>query len=59
MHADVDKIGELGEKLLQFLDREHADVLTAIRDSRDITEETEAKLKSALESFTESHGLKK
>jgi F-type H+-transporting ATPase subunit alpha len=59
VHADVEKIGELGEKLLQFLDREHAGVLTAIRDSRDITDETEAKLKSALESFTESHGLKK
>ena len=40
--------------MLSFLRHDHADVLTAIRDSKDLGDEPKAKLKAALDTFTKS-----
>jgi F-type H+-transporting ATPase subunit alpha len=56
--APVEQISVIEEKLLQFLDREYKEIFSSIREARDITEETEGKLKAALESFVETHSLK-
>jgi F-type H+-transporting ATPase subunit alpha len=39
------------EAMLSFLRHEHADILTAIRDSRDFGDDVKAKLKAALDAF--------
>lgn len=49
------KIGEFEKKLLAYLDAEHAGVLKEIRQSRDLSDATEKKLKKALDSFMATH----
>jgi F-type H+-transporting ATPase subunit alpha len=39
------------EQMLSYLRHEHADVLAAIRDSKDLGDEPKSKLKAALDSF--------
>ncbi|WP_019517420.1 F0F1 ATP synthase subunit alpha [Sphingomonas sp. Mn802worker] len=40
--------------MLSFMREQHADVLTAIRDSRELSKDSEGKLKSALDSFAKT-----
>ena len=40
--------------MLSFMREQHADVLSAIRDSRELSKDSEAKLKSALDSFAKT-----
>lgn len=53
--VSVDRVPEFEEKLLTFLEADAKDVLKAIRESRDLAPETEEKLKTALQKFTETH----
>jgi F-type H+-transporting ATPase subunit alpha len=47
----AEKMGEVEEKFLSFLDREAQHVLEAIKKEKELTEKTEADLKSAIQSF--------
>ena len=52
----IDKIGTADvtryeAAMLSYLRSDHADILGTIRDSRDFSDDTKAKLKSALDSF--------
>jgi F-type H+-transporting ATPase subunit alpha len=38
--------------LLELVDLKHQDILSQIRDSKDLSDDTASKLKSVLESFT-------
>lgn len=51
----VSDVLALEEKLLAYVDREHKEVITAIRTEKAISETTEAKLKEALEAFKIAH----
>jgi len=51
----VDRVPEFEEKLITFLESNAKEVLGAIRDSREISDDTEGKLKAALQKFTETH----
>jgi F-type H+-transporting ATPase subunit alpha len=50
----VNKVRAFEDGLLSQLRGKHADLLNAIRDSRDLTDDSAAKLKSAVESFAKS-----
>jgi F-type H+-transporting ATPase subunit alpha len=50
----VDRVRAFEEGLLGTLRTQHADVLNAIRDSRDLDDGTAAKLKSAVESYAKT-----
>lgn len=47
----VEKVREFEKGLLNYLRTERSDVLTAIRETRDLAEETEAALKDAISQF--------
>lgn len=49
-----EKIGEIETRFTAFMQREAKDVLETIKKDRDIKEETEVKLKSAIEAFVSS-----
>jgi len=51
--VDVELIDEYERSLYERMDGQHADVLDAIRQTGDLSKETEEKLKSALRSFTD------
>ena len=49
----VDLIPEYETSLYERLDAQHSDILDAIRTTGDLSKETEAKLKAAIQAFTE------
>lgn len=50
----VDDIGRFEEGLLRFMRDDHKDILDTIRTEQKLTDETEDKLKSALDKFSQS-----
>jgi F-type H+-transporting ATPase subunit alpha len=50
----VDRVRDFEAGLLNTLRTKHADILGSIRDTRDLTDETAAKLKSAVEAYAKS-----
>jgi F-type H+-transporting ATPase subunit alpha len=51
----VEKISEFEKKFYDYMDVQGKDVLSAIRDTKDLTEDIEAKLKKAIEQFKQSY----
>ena len=51
---DVKNVGRFEEDLLRFMRDEHNDILDAIRDEKEISDETGEKLKVAVDSFAKS-----
>ncbi len=51
---EVKDVGRYQEALLEDMRENGADILAAIRDEKDLSEDTDAKLKSYLEGFTKS-----
>jgi len=47
----VNRVTEYEAELLSFLRGQHADLLTLIRDTKDLGDEAKGKLKAALEAF--------
>ena len=50
---DVELIPDYEVSLYERLDGQHEDVLSAIRETGDLSKETEEKLKAAIRAFTE------
>lgn len=50
----VERIGEFQEDLLLFIDNNHPEVLQEIRDTRDLSEDLENKLKDTINKFKEA-----
>jgi len=50
----VNKVRAFEDGLLSLLRAKHADLLNAIRDSRDLSDDSAGKLKSAVEGFAKS-----
>jgi F-type H+-transporting ATPase subunit alpha len=48
---ETNRVTEYEAEMLSYLRAEHADVLTAIRDSKALGDEPKAKLKAALDAF--------
>ncbi|MBE0429590.1 MAG: F0F1 ATP synthase subunit alpha, partial [Thermoleophilia bacterium] len=48
---DVDRVKNFNEGLIHHMRSTHADVLESIRETKDLTEETEAGLRKAIETF--------
>ncbi|MCL4472603.1 MAG: F0F1 ATP synthase subunit alpha [Actinobacteria bacterium] len=48
---DVDRVPEFNKGLVDHLKAEHADVLSTIKEEKDLSDDTEAKLRAALEAF--------
>ncbi len=53
--AKQGRVQELERELLGFLDRQHGDIFEAIRTARDLSKETEEKIRSAVSAFTKDH----
>ncbi|MGV6821128.1 MAG: F0F1 ATP synthase subunit alpha [Parvularcula sp.] len=53
-HIDVAKVGEFEAELLRHMHASHADVLTAIRTEQKVSDDTEAKLKTILDTFAKN-----
>lgn len=51
----VSRVQEFEEKLLHFVDANHADLYKSIENEKDITDETEKKLKKVFEQFKNAH----
>ncbi|MGM0508772.1 MAG: F0F1 ATP synthase subunit alpha [Fusobacteriota bacterium] len=54
---DVDKVKDYEEKLIEYMGREHQDLLDEILDKGKVDDEMESKLKDALEDFTEGFSV--
>jgi len=52
----VERVQEFEQKLYDYLDVQGKDILAAIRQSKELGEETEAKLKRLLEIFKNTFG---
>ena len=50
--AKQNKVQELEREFLGTVDRQHSDIFETIRTSRDLSKETEEKIKSAVAEFT-------
>src|ERR1700757_2449977 len=50
----VNQVGEFEKAFLTLMRNEHKDVLNAIRDSRDLSDDSAAKLKAAVEGYAKS-----
>jgi F-type H+-transporting ATPase subunit alpha len=50
----VERVRAFEEGLLGLMRTQHADILTAIRDSRDLDDATAAKLKAAVDDYAKS-----
>ena len=50
----LNKVKGFEDGLLSLLRAKHADLLNAIRDSRDLSDDSAAKLKAAVEGFAKS-----
>ena len=50
----VNRVRAFDDGLLSILRRRHADLLDSIRTSRDLSADSEAKLKAAVEAFAKS-----
>ncbi len=48
----VSDVGRFEEELLRYMRDEHEDLLSTIRNEKELTDDSEAKLKSAVEKFT-------
>ncbi|MDA8596712.1 F0F1 ATP synthase subunit alpha [Candidatus Pacebacteria bacterium] len=53
--ATPDKVQEIEERYLEFVDREHSDVFETINTTRDLSDETTAAIDKAITAFKESH----
>lgn len=51
----LEKVSEYEEKLISYLEREQPALLPSIKESREISEESEAALKAGIVSFAEAH----
>ena len=51
-----EKMGEVEERFLAYMDREGKNLLDAIRTEKAISDDTEVKLKAALQSFVTTAG---
>ncbi|MFA6991759.1 MAG: F0F1 ATP synthase subunit alpha [Candidatus Gracilibacteria bacterium] len=51
----VEKVKDYEEKLYLYFDAKHKDVLKAIKETKELAPETEAKLKKAILSFNDEH----
>ncbi len=49
------KVQELEREFIGFIDRQHGDIFETIRTARDLSKETEEKIKSAVAEFTKDH----
>jgi F-type H+-transporting ATPase subunit alpha len=49
----VEAVGEYESRMLEFMESRHSDILNDIKEKDDITDETEEKLKKALDEFKE------
>jgi F-type H+-transporting ATPase subunit alpha len=49
----VEAVGEYESQMLEFMESRHSDILNDIKEKKDITDETEEKLKKALDEFKE------
>jgi F-type H+-transporting ATPase subunit alpha len=49
----VEAVGEYESQMLEFMESRHSDILNDIKEKDDITDETEEKLKKALDEFKE------
>jgi len=52
--VDVNKIGAFEEQLLTEIRSKHGDILTTIRDSGDLSDDTQEKLKGVLDGFAKT-----
>jgi len=48
---DVERVKAFNEDLIDTFRSEHADILNDIRETKELSDETDAKLRAALESF--------
>ncbi len=55
LRVPLTKVGEFEEKFLTFLDAKHPDILKDIRESRELFDATEGRLKKALDAFMAAH----
>ena len=53
--VSVSQIKKLEEDFLSYIEREHADVLSAIETTRDLSDEVQATLKTAIAAFKETY----
>lgn len=53
--VSVEKTRRAGEELLEFLDDQHSELLKAVRESKELKEETEQSLKAAFDTFKDAH----
>ena len=53
--AEVNAVVNVEAQLLSYIQNQKNEILESIRDSKDFSEETEEKLKKAIESFKETH----
>jgi len=53
-NVDVNKIGAFEEQLLTEIRSKHGDILTTIRDSGDLSDDTQEKLKGVLDGFAKT-----
>jgi F-type H+-transporting ATPase subunit alpha len=51
----VEKVRDFEQKLIEYLETQDKGILEAIRDTKELTEDIEAKLKTALERFKQSY----
>ena len=49
----VEAVGEYESQMLEFMESKHSDILNDIKEKEDITDETDEKLKKALDEFKE------
>jgi F-type H+-transporting ATPase subunit alpha len=49
----VEAVGEYESQMLEFMESRHSDILNDIKEKEDITDETEEKMKKALDEFKE------
>ena len=50
----VEKVSDFEQKFYEFMDSQGKDVLKAIRDTKELDEDIEAKLKKAIEQFKQA-----
>lgn len=54
--CNPEQVGEVEEKLLDFIDTQHKTILDSIKKDKDISEATEKLLIAAIEEFKKAHG---
>ncbi len=52
---NVENVLDFEEQMLSYFDTKHSDVLTAIRETKELSKETEAKIRAGIESFKKEY----